>query len=337
MRILLLFVSIAILASCDEQASSRILYSTNMSDYEAQNLNWGMEVNLKIEGADYDSVHVLFNNEKVGLTFTPLKENSRLGINTLALTVYNKGEEKLHRESAILLVAKQAPTRLKYAVAHRHKHNGGHFTQGFYYEDGLIYEGTGLRGASKLEVYDLKTGEVKYTKKLEDRYFGEGITKWGDQIYQVTYTSQKAFVYDATSLEKVKEFNYHFTTEAWGLCNDDKYLIMSNGSHILYFINPQDFSLHHTLQVVDDKTTKDRLNELEYHNGRIFANVWYDNTILEIDAMTGAVVNEIVIPEVPAGMTRENVANGIAFKQNNILVTGKNWPFIYELAPIDSL
>ncbi len=331
MRVLLILILTSILAGCGQDASTRILFKNNLEEFESRKLHWGDPIQVSVEGKDHDSIQVFLNGKKLVADSKISADNSHFGINVLKLIIYHGKTEKMEREVSVLVLPTESPVQKEYKVVNRYKHNPANFTQGFHYEDGLIYEGTGLRGSSKLEIYDLVTGKVQQTKKLEDQYFGEGISKVGDSIFQITYTSQKAFVYDAKTLERTHEFTYPFSGEGWGLCFNGEYLIMSNGSHLLHFINPKDFSLHHTIQVVDNKGARNRLNELEYHDGRIYANVWYDNALLEIDPLSGVVTAIIQLPELPAGMTRENVANGIAFKGENVLVTGKNWPTIYEL------
>ncbi len=331
MRFLLYMIICGLLIGCGNDAANRILFKNNLEEYEGRNLHWGDAVKLAVEGDNHDSIQVLINGKRQPDDFSLSKENAHFGINLLKLVVFHGNSEKMEREVSILVLPKEAPVKTEYVVANRYPHDAANFTQGFHFEDGLIYEGTGLRGSSKLEVYELATGKVKNTQKLEDRYFGEGITKVGDSIFQLTYTSQKAFVYDANTLVKTHEFHYAFTREGWGICYTGEYLVMSNGSHILYFINPEDFTLHHTLQVADNSGVRDRLNELEFHNGKVYANVWYENALLEIDPASGAVTAVIQLPEIPSGISRENVANGIAFKGVNLLVTGKNWPTIYEL------
>ncbi len=331
MRILLYLILTSFFVSCGQDAANRILFKNNLEEYESRKLHFGDPINITVEGEDHDSIQVFLNGATIGKGSKLSDDNSHFGINLLKLIIYHSGSEKMEREVSMMVLPKEAPLKKEYKVVIRYPHDAANFTQGFHFEDGLIYEGTGLRGSSKIEVYDLATGKVERIQKLEDRYFGEGITKVGDSIFQITYTSQKAFVYKAQTLERKHEFNYPFSGEGWGLCFSGEYLIMSNGSHLLYFINPKDFSLQHTIQVVDNSGVRNRLNELEFHDGKIYANVWYENALLEIDPANGGVTAVIQLPEIPVGMTRENVANGIAFKGENILVTGKNWPTIYEL------
>ena len=127
------------------------------------------------------------------------------------------------------------------------------------------------------------------------------------------------------------EFDVPFSTEGWGLTYDGKNLIMSNGSHYLYFVDPKNFAYTGSLQVVNDKGIRDKLNELEYYDGKIYANVWYEKEIVVINSETGAVEEVISLKDIPAKRFRQGVANGIAIKDGNLLITGKNWTETYEL------
>lgn len=332
-------IAVCLLCSqaCQEGAAGRILVKNNLADYHGRSLQFGEVINLSAEGDNIDSVQVFLNGARYADSFKVTEGNSRYGSNQLRLVVYYNDSERLERSATFTVLPEQAPVRRNYKVLTTYPHNTKNFTEGLIYEEGLVYESTGLRGASKLEVYDLLTGKVKQVKKLDNKYFGEGIAKIGDSIYQLTYKAQKVFVYDAGSLEQIGEFSFPFSKEGWGLCYDGQFLIMSNGSHVLHFIDPKDFSLHHTLEVFDNKGIRENLNELEFHRGRIYANVWYENEILVIDANSGAVEEVVQIPELPEGLGRDDVANGIAIKDGNLLITGKNWPVTFELSLTEEL
>ncbi len=332
----ILSVLLILMLACDNNASNRIRFKTNLAEYESRKMNFGEAVGLSVEGEEHDSIAVFLNGRRQpSAAFSLTEANSHLGTNQLKMIVFHNGGEKVERQANLMVLPKLAPQRPAYSVVNTYPHNTYNFTEGLVYKDGLIYEGTGLRGASKIVVYELESGKVQQVKDLEPRLFGEGIALVGDSIYQLTYKAQKAFVYDAQTLEKTREYSYPFSAEGWGLCFNGKYLVMSNGSHLLYFIDPSNFSLHHTLEVVDHTGIRDKLNELEYHSGKIYANVWYENEILVINAESGAVEEVIVIPEVPPGINSDAVANGIAIREGRLLITGKYWPSIFELQRMD--
>lgn len=329
----LAFLSIVLFAlgACQQSATSLVAVNSNLDNYSNAKLQWGESVNVEMETSNHDSIQLQLNGKKVsGSNVILSNENSVLGRNILSLAVFT-GEEITTREVTLLIVSSQKAELKSYPVIKTYKHDASYFTEGFYYDDGLIYEGTGLNGKSKLVAYNLASAKIEKSIDIDAQYFGEGIAVVGDSIFQLTYKAQKAFIYNRTTFEKVGEFSVPFSAEGWGLCYDGKNLVMSNGSHYLYFIDPKNLTYTASLQVVDDKGIRGKLNELEYHNGKIYANVWYEKEIVVINPETGAVEEVISLDEIPAKSFRQGVANGIATKDGNLLVTGKNWEETYEL------
>ncbi len=171
---------------------------------------------------------------------------------------------------------------------------------------------------------------------LEDQYFGEGITIFNDKIYQVTYHAQKGFIYDLDTFEKVDSFSYS-NEEGWGLTHNNQQLIMSDGTEYLFFLDPNTLKVEHKIPVYDNLSPVTYLNELEYQDGYIFANIWTTNYIVKIDAETGKVVARInmegLLPSTLNPSQRIDVLNGIAIDESNdkMYVTGKLWPTIFEV------
>ncbi|MEZ0541671.1 glutaminyl-peptide cyclotransferase [Fibrella arboris] len=223
------------------------------------------------------------------------------------------------------------PPQLTYAVRQTYPHQTSSFTQGLEFDQGTLYEGTGLNGQSKLMKVDLRTGTIQQAVSLPEQYFGEGITVVGKYVYQLTWTSGQCFRY---TKELVQEQTFTYHTQGWGLTHRDTTLIMSDGSNRLTFYTP---TLQRTgeLAVYDDKGPVVNLNELEYINGYVLANVWQTNRIVQIDLATGKVVGELQMDAMlPAGInTKENVLNGIAYRpeEGALYVTGKNWPSLFKL------
>jgi glutamine cyclotransferase len=221
-----------------------------------------------------------------------------------------------------------------YKVVKTYPHDKHAFTQGLEFHDGLFYEGTGLEGKSSIRKVELNTGRVLKIKKLPEAYFGEGITLWKDQIYQLTWRSGVCFVYDKETFEKKREFRYQ--TEGWGLTHDGKYLIMSDGTSTLYFRDPDTFTIVKKLEVKEKEVPVTSLNELEYMKGEIYANVWQTDLIVRISPETGKVLGWIDL----TGLLSESeqtpdtdVLNGIAYdaEKDRLFVTGKNWPKLLEI------
>ncbi|NEN22203.1 glutaminyl-peptide cyclotransferase [Cryomorpha ignava] len=248
--------------------------------------------------------------------------------------------EKSNRYKDITVVSPEKANNWGFEVVERYPHNAHAYTQGLLVHDGFLYEGTGQYGTSKIMKTELTTGKVLKEESLSSDYFGEGITIFDNKIYQLTYKAGKAFVYDLSSFETTGEFRYSFkTAEGWGLTNNDSLLIASDGSELLYFINPEDFRIVSTLQIFDENGSVENINELEYRNGIIYANIYTTARIVAIDAKTGRVMDNynargiMLQSEATADM---DVLNGIAFNplNGNFLITGKNWSKLYEVRPI---
>ncbi len=220
-----------------------------------------------------------------------------------------------------------------YRVINTYPHDPQAFTQGLVYDRGFFYEGTGLYGESSLRKVELATGKVLEKLALEQRYFGEGITLWQDQIVQLTWKSQVGFIYNQETFAKEGEFTY--PTEGWGLTHNGDRLIMSDGTDNLYFLDPETFKKIDSIQVRYQGKPVGRLNELEYIDGEIFANIWMTNFIARISPDTGEVISLIDLRGLnpSAGKNGQDVLNGIAYDQvgRKLFVTGKLWPKLYEI------
>jgi glutamine cyclotransferase len=227
-----------------------------------------------------------------------------------------------------------APIRAFEVVA-EYPHDPDAFTQGLILVDGQLYEGTGLNGASELRLVDLQTGDVLESHRLSDEFFGEGITVFGDKIYQITWQTQTAFVYDRETFEQIGTFTYD--TQGWGLTHDGTSLVMSDGSDQLYFRDPETFEVTKQVSVRDGDNAISLLNELEYIDGVIWANVWRTNLIARIDPETGVVIDWLdltaLTEDVLATGQRIDVLNGIAWnpETGTAYVTGKFWPILFEI------
>jgi glutamine cyclotransferase len=209
------------------------------------------------------------------------------------------------------------------------------FTQGLEFDGNQLFEGTGdpnQSGYSLISEVDLNSGEIKRNSKLDATYFGEGITIFGNELFQLTWKNGKCFVYDKNTFSVVRELNY--PGEGWGLCHDEKNLIMSDGSERIYFRNPITFEIVRSIEVYTDQGPVNYLNELEYIDGKIFANIWTSNNIAVIDPQSGKVLALIdATNAVKEGKGNGEVLNGIAWNKLNkkIYLTGKYWPKLFEV------
>jgi len=240
--------------------------------------------------------------------------------------------------SALFVLLNQKPVDTKpvsytYEVVNVYPHDQNAFTQGLIIDEGVLYESTGLIGESTLRRVDLETGAVLQTYELSASFFGEGITVSGDRIIQLTWLSQKGFVYDKQSFNLFEEFNY--STQGWGITTAGTQLIMSDGTANLYFLDPETFEVIGQIAVHDGTTPVSLLNELEYINGKVYANVWQTNKIAIINPDTGQVAGWIDLTGIytPETSNPDNVLNGIAYdaKGDRIFVTGKRWSQLFQI------
>lgn len=225
-----------------------------------------------------------------------------------------------------------------FKILNKYPHDPGAFTQGLVVDEGVFFEGTGLRGASSLRKVDLESGEVLQIKEISKSLFGEGIVLYQDKIIQLTWTSNIGFVYNKDTFEKLGQFTY--PTQGWGITHDGAELIMSDGSSNLYFLDPETFERTHEISVRYNNRAIRRLNELEYIQDRVFANVWQTDSIAVINPENGLVTNwldltRLLQPEDRDGR-RVDVLNGIAYDEKNskLYVTGKLWPTVYQIGLI---
>jgi glutaminyl-peptide cyclotransferase len=220
-----------------------------------------------------------------------------------------------------------------YTIVKSYPHDRGAFTQGLEFFDGVLYEGTGQHGSSSLRKVRLETGEVLQQRDLPRQYFGEGITIWGTELFQITWQSGVAFVWDRETFAPKRTFRY--IGEGWGLAHDRAGLIMSDGTDVLRFLDPETFAERRRMRVTAGGQPVRNLNELEVVKGEIFANVWQTDLVARIDLASGRVTGWIDLrgllrPDERAGA---DVLNGIAYDApgDRLFVTGKLWPRLFEI------
>ena len=232
-----------------------------------------------------------------------------------------------------------SPITFSYEIINSYPHDPTAFTQGLIYADGALYEGTGRYGQSSLRQVDLETGIVQTYSTIPEQYFGEGITIFDDKIYQLTWQNQTGFIYDQDGFELLDTFSY--PTEGWGLTHNGEDLIMSDGTNNLYFLDPDTLEIIDQVAVFHDKGNPVvRLNELEYIDGSVYANIWQTNHIVQINPETGQVIAWIDLTNLlsPESLTQPvDVLNGIAYDAENsrLFVTGKLWPTLFEIELVD--
>lgn len=223
--------------------------------------------------------------------------------------------------------------RYSYNIINTYPHDVGAFTQGLVYETDFFYESTGGFGESSLRKVDFKTGEILKLYKLDDNYFGEGITLYDNKIFQLTWKSNIGLIYDKDSFNLINKFYYN--TEGWGITHNEEHLIMSDGTDRIHFLNPKNLKKVYSIKVHDGFRPVTKLNELEFIQGEIYANVWKSNEIARICPQTGEITGWIDLKGLlsPKEYKKVGCLNGIMYdrQSSRIFVTGKMWPKIFEV------
>ena len=331
-----------------EKAAIKII--KDMLPEENAGFKLGDSINVKLELRNSnklpDSVLIYFDGKPV----TTIKSgpwectvNSdytiKTGRKSLKVTAYKDGRSQNSLTRFMIIYSDIVPEKYGYRVVKSYPHDKHAFTQGLVYDNGLLYESTGPERSSSLREVELETGKVIRQLNLESTLFGEGIAIYKDRIYQVTYTNKVGFVYEKSSFNLINKIYY--PTQGWGLTTLEDKIIMSDGSNILYFYEPEMFTVVSRIEVYDNEKKIDQLNELEYINGYIYANVHHTPYIVLICPETGKVVDKIdlfkILKEHFIWSDYEEPANGIAcdFSTGIMYVTGKYWPKIYMLRVLE--
>jgi glutamine cyclotransferase len=221
-------------------------------------------------------------------------------------------------------------------VINEYPHDATAFTQGLEIHNEFFYESTGNYGKSSLRKVKMQTGEILQRVNLDKKYFAEGITILNNKIYQLTWKEEIGFVYDLETMKVIDTFRYGQSREGWGLSHNDKFLIKSDGTESIWFLDTGNLKEVTKIEAYTDKRKAEKLNELEFIKGKIYANIWQQNAILIIDPVTGAIegiANLKGLQDKVGQQGDDNVLNGIAYDQeaDRLFVTGKNWKKVYEI------
>ena len=328
-----IIISILIL-NCSSNAEPKIQILTgvkgNKGSFEKV-LNLVVKTSLE----DFDTSYYL-NNRQIEKTHKFL-ETDPLGEYNIRVEL-KKGDKIFKKNIIYTLLSHKPPKLYKYEIVNIYPHDIEAYTQGLEFDGEDLYESTGLNGKSTLRKVNYKTGEIIENKKLDDAFFGEGMTLINDKIIQLTWKSLKGFVYRKTNLEMIKSFPYFDSKEGWGLCNDGNKLYKSDGSENIWILNPNDFKEESRIQVVTNKSALRKINELEWVSGKIYANTYQfqKDVVVIINPVTGSVDGVIDfsgLKEKVKQHTKLNVLNGIAYhkKRKTFFVTGKNWNKMFEV------
>ncbi|QMU62959.1 MAG: glutaminyl-peptide cyclotransferase [Flavobacteriaceae bacterium] len=332
-----LLLTIALFSSCEKP------YQFRMNAPKSIKLNDSFTVMLNEKtNRPVDSVQFFVNgfrypnSTKNSCTLNSVKTG--LGKHAIKALVFYPGKVK-KINSSIEVLSDIVPVVYTYKVINTYPHDSTAYTQGLEYHKGFLYESTGQKGQSSIRKVDLKTGKVLQKAAIDDDYFGEGITIFNNKIHFLTWKAKKGFVYNLDTFQPEKEFSYNKSPEGWGFTHNNTELIKSDGTHKIWFLDPETHQEKRAIRVYHHKAKVKDLNELEFINGVIYANYWKKPTIAIIDPETGAVKGLANL----AGLQKEvqktqklqtdDVLNGIAFdaKNNRLFVTGKNWAKLFEI------
>ncbi|QNK78003.1 glutaminyl-peptide cyclotransferase [Winogradskyella sp. PAMC22761] len=333
-KYLIIFVLSLILTNCGETNTSK--QSSLSINTAVKSLMLGDTLQLSINNPKKLEISkVSYQLGEKSIESNSVLNNITLGQKELTATV-NFGDKTETLSKTIQIYNNEKPSYYKYEVINTYPHDITSYTQGLEFYNGELYESTGQRTESKLRKVNFETGEVLKNINLDDAYFGEGLTILNDKIYQLTWQAKRGFVYDVNTFEKLNTFNYGTSKEGWGICNDGETLYKSDGTEKIYLLNPENLNEKSHIEVYTEKGKIPNLNEMEWINGKIFANIYQKNGVAIINPKTGGVEGVINFTPLRKLVTQHpelDVLNGIAYhpERQTIFVTGKNWDKIFEV------
>lgn len=323
-----------VLINCEDHSKTKTRLSINTNTKtialgDTLNLSLNNPKKLTIENVSYK-----LNGKPIDVkeVLTAIK----LGKKQLSATVtYNGKTEQLSK--TITVYNANAPELYTYEIVNTYPHDNTSYTQGLEFYNGALYESTGQRKQSKLRKVNFETGAVLKNIDLDPAFFGEGLTLLNDKIYQLTWEAGMGFIYDVTTFKKLSSFKYGKSIEGWGLCNDGKQLYKSDGTEKIWTLDAENLTEKGFIEIYTEKAKIENLNELEWVNGKIYANVYTKNVIAIINPSNGALEGVVSLAPLNKLVTVKNpeqeVLNGIAYhpERKTFFVTGKNWDKLFEI------
>jgi len=333
MKVMLPLISFILLLTCGSPKRPILKISTGIKNNK---VIWGDTLHLKLKNQIENENIQFYLNEKP-INKNHVFTNEPLGVQIIkAIITYDNGTRST--ETSLTLLAKTPPKLFTYSILNAFPHKTTSYTQGLEFDGDLLFESTGLNGQSTLKTLDFKTGKVINDKPLDESYFGEGLTILNDKVIQLTWKSMKGFVYEKETLNMQKSFPYKSSKEGWGLCNDGKVLYKSDGSNRIWILDPITYKELRSIEVMTHKAPLHNINELEWVDGKIYANTYQFNKEVSviIDPSSGTVEGVIDfsgLKELVEQHPQLNVLNGIAYhkRRKTFFVTGKNWSKLFEV------
>jgi len=333
-------VYLTLLVSCGNNNNSKsknFSIETNAKKNEIT-LGQSLEFSLKNpKNLNVNSVVYKLDDEIIKSPYT--SKDLKLGVHNLTATVsYDETSESL--STKLFILNNQTPKIYTYKIINEYPHDITSYTQGLEFHDGVLYESTGQYGESKLRKVDYKTGNVLKNIDIAKTYFGEGLTILNDEIYQLTWREHTGFVYNLETFEKTGSFQYNKSKEGWGLCNDGQVIYKSDGTEDIWILNPETQAEESFIQAYHNRGKVVGLNELEWIDGKIFANRYQLNGVAIINPKNGAVEGVIDFSPLKEKVTQHqglDVLNGIAYNPDTktIFVTGKRWDKLFEVVIVE--
>ena len=337
LKILAVTAALTLFMACGEKNPARN-FSIELQG-EGKKFQEGQQVDLQIKNKgdqQVDSVRYFLDEKPLPLVAGKVTlEAPTLGNKKLRARIYCEGET-IEMDKEIVLLARKQPEIYSYEILNSFPHDRNAFTQGLEFHGDTLYESTGRKGTSSLRKVDYRTGRILKSIDLDKNYFGEGITIMGDTIYMLTWQEGTGFLFDRESLEKIGSFRYGQSREGWGLCNDGEHLYKSDGTQRIWLLDPATLEEKGAIQTVTNRSVFNKANELEYVDGKIYANVWQKESMMIIDAGSGAIEGVVNFGGLSKQVTQHrdlDVFNGVAYHpgRKTFFVTGKNWDKLFEV------
>ena len=328
----IVFLVLLLVFNCNSDKSGGFKIQINSTN---NSISLGDDISLNITSTNnkvIDSIDYFLNNIKIE---NQIKlNNNKVGENLAKVDIYSNGK-KISLNKKFDIYSNIKPELMTYDIVNEFNHDQKAYTQGLEIYENFIFESTGLNGKSSLRKINFNTGEIINMINLEYEYFGEGLTVLNDKIYQLTWKNKIGFIYDL-ELNNIGTFNYGESKEGWGLCNDGNYIYKSDGTSKIWRLDPNTLEEIDFIDVMTDKSRIKNINELEYVNGKIYANTYQQNrdVVIIINPANGIVENVIDFSGLRDKVLQTpdlDVMNGIAYNKGKLFVTGKNWDKVFEV------